>query len=83
MTDETPPPVSSPAADKKNADTLERLSDEALKALITEARAVLARREAARRKDALQQIRALAKEHGLALDVKGPVRKRGRPPKSG
>lgn len=69
------PPGPSPA-------NLEALPDDELRTLIERARRLLAAREAARRKEALARIRAMAKEHGLSLDVKAPPRRRGRPPKA-
>lgn len=63
-------------------DTLDSHSDEALRELIERARNLLQARERERRKDALAQIRNLAKEHGLNVAVKQPGRKRGRPRKA-
>jgi hypothetical protein len=42
--------------------------------------AILAAREQERRQEAAREIRRIAKEHGLKVDV-GEKRRRGRPPK--
>lgn len=57
-------------------------SDEQLHALIRRAEEVLAARKEQRTRSALDQIRRIAKEHGLDIAVKNPGRKRGRPPKA-
>lgn len=62
---------------------LDAAGDAELRALITQARRLLAERETARRKDALARIRTIAKEHGLALEVRKSPGRRGRPPKAG
>ena len=61
---------------------LENQSDEGLRALIKSATDILSAREAARKKDACEAIRRIAREHGLDVAVKKPGRKRGRPPKA-
>lgn len=62
---------------------LEAQPDDALRALISEAGAIIESRAAQRRRDAISEIQRLAKENGLAVDVKKPARKRGRPRKAG
>jgi hypothetical protein len=62
---------------------LEALADEELRAVIAQATQLLAAREIERRKQALAQIRQIAKESGLTVSVKEPARKRGRPRKDG
>lgn len=64
-------PVQSPEA-------LESRSDEALRALIEDAQAILTQREEARKKQAWDQIQAIAKANGLNVSA---ARKRGRPAK--
>ena len=51
------------------ADRLDTLADDDLHALIAEARSLITARETDRRKKALAQIKALAKEHGLVVSV--------------
>lgn len=63
-------------------ETLDSVSDDGLRELITQAKALLATRENKRRNQALVRIRQLAKEHGLSIAIKQPIRKRGRPRKS-
>ncbi|MHC2633949.1 hypothetical protein ACVME5_006632 [Bradyrhizobium liaoningense] len=58
------------------------MSDDALRALIAQAKSLLATRENKRRNEALVLIRQLAKDHGLGIAIKQPGRKRGRPRKS-
>jgi len=58
-------------------------SDETLRILIKEAIATLEARATARRREAIAEIQRLAKENGLAVNVKKPARKRGRPSKTG
>lgn len=60
-------------------DRLDALADDDLHALITQARSLIEARETARRKKALAEIKALAKEHGLAISV---AKTRGRPRKA-
>lgn len=61
---------------------IDTLPDQALRALIAQANTLLASRAADRRKQALAQIKRLAREHGLNVSVKKPAGKRGRPPKA-
>jgi hypothetical protein len=63
-------------------ESLDSMSDNALRELIAQAKGLLATRENRRRNDALAQIRQLAKDHGLGIAIKQPARKRGRPRKS-
>jgi len=63
-------------------DTLDTMSDDALRELIAQAKGLLATRENKRRNEALLQISQLAKNHGLGIAIKQPARKRGRPRKS-
>lgn len=62
-------------------DQLENESSESLRLIIKRSRAILSERDEQDKKAALDQIRRLAKEHGLNVAVKRPARKRGRPPK--
>jgi hypothetical protein len=62
-------------------ESLDSTPDEALRELIDRARTLLATRENERRKQVLAQIRRLAKEHGLMVEVARPKRPRGRPRK--
>lgn len=64
-------------------ESLDSMSDNALRELIAHAKGLLATRENKRRNEALLQIRQLAKDHGLGIAIKQPARKRGRPRKSG
>ena len=65
------------------SDQLDSLADDELKKLITRAKDILRMREDERRKFALEEMRRLAKEHGLTFSAKKkPARKRGRPKKS-
>jgi hypothetical protein len=59
----------------------EALSDEELNALSARIKRLLAERKCERRKQALSQIRQIAKESGLTVSVKEPRRKPGRPRK--
>jgi len=61
---------------------LESHSDEALRDLIDEAGRILKARETRRKKDALAEIRRIAKEHGLGVAVSKRPGRRGRPPKA-
>ncbi|UEM04741.1 H-NS histone family protein [Skermanella rosea] len=63
-------------------ESLDALPDESLRDLIDRAKSLLAARQSERRKQALAQIQQLAKAHGLAVAVRQPARKRGRPPKA-
>ena len=65
------------------ATPLDGLPDEELRAVIERARQLLTARESERRKQALAQIRQIARENGLNVSVKEPARKRGRPRKNG
>jgi len=60
---------------------LERQSDQELRDLIEEAGRILKAREARRKKDALAEIRRIARAHKLDVAVTKRPRKRGRPPK--
>ena len=60
---------------------LERQSDQELRDLIDEAGRILKAREAQRKKDALAEIRRIAKTHKLDVSVTKRPRKRGRPAK--
>jgi len=60
---------------------LESHSDQALRDLIDDARQILKVREVRRKKDALAEIRRIAKAHKLDVAVTKRPRKRGRPPK--
>lgn len=62
---------------------LEDGSDDALRAVIDEARGILESRETERKKQAVTEIRRIAKEHGLDVVIDKPARKRGRPRKAG
>ena len=61
---------------------LDRLGDEALRDVINRARALLANREERRKKEALDDIRRIAKAHGIDIAIRKPARRRGRPPKN-
>ncbi|MDX0174522.1 hypothetical protein [Sinorhizobium meliloti] len=63
-------------------ESLDALPDEGLRDLIDRAKSLLAARQSERRKQALAQIQQLAKAHGLAVAVRQPARKRGRPPRA-
>lgn len=67
----------------KSLEWLDERSDDELRLVIARSNHLLAARESERRQQALAQIRALAKAHGLDLAVKHPARRRGRPRKSG
>lgn len=62
----------------QSPEALESQSDEALKALIEKAQAILTQREDARKRQAWDQIQAIAKANGLSVSA---AKKRGRPPK--
>lgn len=64
------------------AENLDAQSDDDLRDVIAQARSVLAARENKRKKQAVSEIRRIAKEHGLDVTVSKPARKRGRPRKS-
>jgi hypothetical protein len=74
--------MDAPARETFAHESLDSMPDEALRDLIERARGLLAARQNERRERALAQIRRLAKEHGLAVAVKQPGRKRGRPRKA-
>lgn len=59
---------------------LEKLDDASLHDMIREAKALLEHRSLERKKVALAEIRKLAAAVGMAIAVKEPKRKRGRPP---
>ena len=63
------------------AETLESQSDNDLRAVIDQARRILEARESKRKKQAVAEIRRIAKEHGLDVAIDKPARKRGRPRK--
>ena len=48
---------------------MDTLADDDLHALIAKARSLISTRKTDRRKEALTQIKALAKEHGLVVNV--------------
>ncbi len=58
---------------------LEKLDDAGLYDVIREAKALLEQRSLERKKAALAEIRKLAAAVGMAVAVKEPKRKRGRP----
>jgi len=60
---------------------LESQSDQELRDLIGEAGRILKARQERRKKDALAEIRRIAKAHKLDVAVTRRPRKRGRPPK--
>lgn len=64
------------------AGSLDAQTDDALRALIARAHGLLDARKAQRRRQALAQIRNLAREHGLDVSVTKPAGKRGRPRKA-
>ena len=62
---------------------LQKLDDAGLYEVIREARGLLEQRTLERKKVALAEIRKLAAAVGIAVAVKEPKRKRGRPPQNG
>lgn len=70
------------SAPRALVDQLENETDDGLRLIVRRARAILAERDERQKKAALDQIRQLAKEHGLNVAVKRPPRKRGRPRKA-
>lgn len=76
MTDLRPPEPAMP----ERVPSLDKASDEELRALIESASGILKERENERLRDAVARIKALAKEHGLGVSIDTPARKRGRPP---
>lgn len=73
-------PMSVGVPPTQQTQSLDQASDDELRAIIKEASALLRAREETRKKDAIAQIKLLAKEHGLDVAVERPMRKRGRPP---
>ena len=61
--------------------SLDRLSDSDLREVVKKGEELLAARENERKQEALDEIKRLAKEHGLKVSVNDPTRKRGRPSK--
>ena len=61
-------------------DSLDGLPDGELREVFKRSAAILAAREQERKQEAAREIRRIAKEHGLKVDV-GERRRRGRPPK--
>ena len=61
---------------------LDSQSDDALRAVIENARSILEARKTERKKQAVAEIRRIAKEHGLDVAIENPARKRGRPRKA-
>lgn len=76
MEQQTAQPVTPP-------DDLEQRSDEQLQALVARASGILEAREKERKRQALDDIRQLAKAHGLTVSLsEAPAKKkRGRPRK--
>lgn len=62
-------------------DGLESQSDDELHNVIGQARSILGQRKKAKEKEAVSEIRRIAKEHGLDIAVGKPAPKRGRPRK--
>lgn len=62
---------------------LDTMSDEELQALIDQARTVLEDRRAAHRREAVAEIKRLAKANGITVSVAPEKKKRGRPRKKG
>lgn len=60
---------------------LDSQNDEALRTMIEQAKALLAKRQAERQTQALARIRQLAVDHGLHVKASKRPRKRGRPRK--
>ena len=60
---------------------LDSQSDDDLRSVIDQARNVLGQRKMAREKEAVSEIRRIAKENGLDVAVGKSARKRGRPRK--
>ncbi|MCB9959690.1 MAG: hypothetical protein H6843_13925 [Rhodospirillaceae bacterium] len=56
---------------------LDGLDDQALHDVIARAKAALDKRQAERRKQALSEIKRLAREHGLNVNVDKPKSRRG------
>ncbi len=64
------------------AEDFDSRSDDALRDIIDQARSVLKARENERKKQAVSEIRRIAKQNGLDVAVGKPARKRGRSPKA-
>jgi hypothetical protein len=64
-------------------ENLKQYKDHDLKGIILEAQKLLDERDRQRKEDAMKRIRAMAAEVGLAVEVKGPKKKRGRPSQAG
>ena len=63
-------------------ENLDSRSDDVLRDVIAQARDILDARETTRKKQAVAEIRRIAKENGLDVAVNKRARKRGRPAKS-
>ena len=63
-------------------DNLKQYTDDQLLELITQAHKILDERDHDRRKQAAKQIRLLAAEVGLAVEIKGTRKRRSRPRKT-
>lgn len=61
-------------------DQLETMQDSELQELVKRAQKALDSRAEKRKRDAVEEIRKLAQAHGLNVEVKGPRKRRGRPP---
>lgn len=64
-------------------ENLKQYKDDDLKGIILEAQKLLDERDRQRKEEAMKRIRAMASEVGLAVEVRGPRKKRGRPSKTG
>ena len=64
-----------------DAQKYDALPDDDLRKIMDKVGGILRTREQERCKNAVSQIRRLAKENGLTVSVKKTGRKRGRPPK--
>jgi len=62
---------------------LDSQPDDTLRDVIEQARNILEARENKRKKEAVSEIRRIAKMHGLDVAIDKSARKRGRPRKSG
>lgn len=72
------PDAPAPSENEAIREYLEARSDDALRDLIAQGMAVLEQRAVARRRQAIAEIKRLAKENNLAVNVQKPARKRGR-----
>ena len=63
-------------------ESLDSRSDDDLRDVIDQAKSILEARETTRKKQAVAEIRRIAKENGLDVAVNKPARKRGRPAKA-